>query len=289
MCACPQGGRTTSTGAGFDTSQRAADAHRLRATAERAHIEARYDDCARQYMALSALATPDRSDDELSAAACLARIDDRDRSLVYLRAATDHDYRDVAQLISLEDLTPLRSAPGWQVIVDRTTRNRELYLRGAHHELYALYAADQADRTGERYEDIDWATVSKRDDERRARVLVIMHEGGARVAVDYLHAAMVLQHGDGPEDYASAHAWALRAVELAPTDARARWLAVATKDRYLMSTGKPQWYGTQFRKNDGRWTLYDVDASIKDEDRLKWNAPPLDVAQRRAEELNRGL
>ncbi len=283
MAACDRAGRSAT---GLDTSERAARAHRLRADAEQAYAEARYPDCARIYVELAALDTPDVDDDELSAAACLASVGDLDGASGHLRAATDRGYRDVAQLATLEDLAPLRERADWPALVDRTTANRERFLAGADRELYALYAADQADRTGARYEDIDWSTVSGRDDERRARVLELMSVAAPRVAADYLHAAMVLQHGDGPDDYQRAHEWALEAVRLAPSDRRVRWMAVATKDRYLMSTGQPQWYGTQFRKVDGRWTLYDVDPTITDQERLKWNAPPLDVAQRRATELN---
>jgi len=117
-------------------------------------------------------------------------------------------------------------------------------------------------------------------------VLEIMRGGGAHVAADYVHAAMVLQHGNDPADFELANRWALEAVRLAPRDARARWLAVATEDRYRMSTGQPQRYGTQFRKIDGRWALYDVDPTVTDAQRLAWNAPPLDVARRRAEQLD---
>jgi hypothetical protein len=286
VAACSHREAAPSSASGFDTSPRAAHAYRLRINAEQAHTERRYADCARLYVELDGLDTPDRDDDELSAAACLARTGDLDGALAHLRTATEHGYRNTSQLRTLEDLAPLRDAPAWHDLVERTNRNREHYLTGANRELYALYAADQADRTGVRYEDVDWAAVSGRDGDRRTRVLELMRDGAAHVAADYLHAAMALQHGTGPDDYQLANQWATEAVRLAPSDPRARWLAVATKDRYLMSIGQPQWYGTQYRKRDGHWTLYDVDPSITDEQRMSWNAPPLDVARRRAEQLD---
>jgi hypothetical protein len=107
------------------------------------------------------------------------------------------------------------------------------------------------------------------------------------VADDYYHAAMILQHGRTAEDFDLAHQLSLKASELEPTDRAARWLAAATKDRYLMTLGKPQLYGTQFKRDPGGpWYLYPVDPSITDEERAKWNVPPLAEAKKRAEALN---
>lgn len=77
-------------------------------------------------------------------------------------------------------------------------------------------------------------------------------------------------------------------MELDPLNSTARWLAAASKDRYLMTLGKPQLYGTQFKKVDGKWILWEVDPSVTDEERAKWGVPPLVEARKRAEELNSG-
>ena len=65
-----------------------------------------------------------------------------------------------------------------------------------------------------------------------------------------------------------------------------RALAAASKDRSLMWQGKPQLYGTQFKKVDGRWILWEVDPSITDEERAKWNVPPLAEQKKKLETLN---
>ena len=65
-------------------------------------------------------------------------------------------------------------------------------------------------------------------------------------------------------------------------------MAAATKDRFLMSSGKPQLYGTQFRKIDGVWKLHEVDPNVTDEERAKWNVPPLTEAKSRAVQMNKG-
>jgi hypothetical protein len=131
--------------------------------------------------------------------------------------------------------------------------------------------------------------VGKRDDERRKRVQEIVEKGGAREAADYIHASMVFQHGTTPEDYDRANRWAAKAVELDPDYPGARWLAAASKDRYLMWSGKPQLYGTQFKRDgNGPWYLWQVDPSITDEERAKWDVSPLARAKARVEALNGG-
>src|SRR3954452_1437676 len=89
--------------------------------------------------------------------------------------------------------------------------------------------------------------------------------------------------------YDQASEWATKAVELDPDYPGVRWLAAAAKDRYLMWSGKPQLYGTQFKKDkDGPWYLWQVDPTVTDEERAKWDVPPLARAKARAVALNAG-
>ena len=66
-----------------------------------------------------------------------------------------------------------------------------------------------------------------------------------------------------------------------------RWLAAASKDRELTREGKPQLYGTQFRDIGNGMELYPVDPSITDEERARWNVPPLADAKQRAAQMTR--
>jgi hypothetical protein len=134
--------------------------------------------------------------------------------------------------------------------------------------------------------------IIERDAQRRARVREILDEGGARVAADYFHAAMVFQHGDTVEDAQTAHQLALQALTLDPEHREARWLAAAAKDRELMRRGEPQLYGTQLTRSavaGWRWELFPVDPSVTDEERAIWNVPPLAEAKARAEAMNRAM
>ena len=49
---------------------------------------------------------------------------------------------------------------------------------------------------------------------------------------------------------------------------------------------KPQKWGTQYKKLDGKWVVWPVDPAITDEQRDAWNVPPLAEAQAQAARLN---
>lgn len=85
------------------------------------------------------------------------------------------------------------------------------------------------------------------------------------------YVAYLLQHGEGSEDYKLAHDYAEKAVKLGSK--ATRWLYAATLDRWLVSLGKKQKYGTQFLKTENGWVLAPMDNSITDEERISWGVP----------------
>lgn len=147
-------------------------------------------------------------------------------------------------------------------------------------ELRALLEADQEDRR-----DGLGPESLQRDDERRRRVEVLLAEGAVVTGEDHYAAAMIFQHGGTRESHWRAHELALRGVELDYEPAR--WLAAAAYDRWLNDAGLPQRFGTQYRSEGARWILLPVDPSTTDEERARWNVPPLAEAQARAEEMTR--
>lgn len=134
--------------------------------------------------------------------------------------------------------------------------------------------------------------MMERDKARLARVLALVGKGELKTSPDYLHAAMILQHGWTAEHYELAHQFAKHAADegYVPSEGEVDplWLAAAAKDRALISQGKPQRYGTQFKKNskEGEWYLYEVDPTVNDDERAAWHVQPLEKARRRVEELN---
>jgi hypothetical protein len=141
-------------------------------------------------------------------------------------------------------------------------------------ELIEMFRADQAARQGE----IDWEQVRADDAERRESVLMILEAGGIQTALDYYNAAMIFQHGDSVEDIRVAHSFASISTALDQSSEAARWLKAATWDRLMLNLGQPQWYGTQFVRDEdtGRWKLYDVAPDIvTDEERKALAVPAL--------------
>jgi hypothetical protein len=261
-------------------------------TAVRARADASYRDkdfaaCAARYTQAARRSPPLRSDDVYNAACCYALAGDTAHAAERLREALERGYRDPVHLQQDADLERLHADLRWAGWVGRARSNRETYERAQNPELLTLYEADQADRALPP-ERIDWRVVGPRDAQRLARVKQLVRTGGLHSADDFFHAAMVLQHGPLPDDTDEARRLALRAVELDPAQEQAKWLAAAALDRSLMRRGKPQRFGTQFLIVDGKWQLYQVDPAVSDEERERWNVPPLAQAQARAASMNAG-
>jgi hypothetical protein len=97
---------------------------------------------------------------------------------------------------------------------------------------------------------------------------------------------MVLQHAPKPEDYLLAHE--LCVVAVSHGEARAKWLAAATEDRFLMNINRPQRFATQYRSEgpDGPLKLYTVDPAVTDGLRKALGVPTLAEAKKREAKLN---
>jgi hypothetical protein len=104
-----------------------------------------------------------------------------------------------------------------------------------------------------------WGTeVEARDKARRKQVLEFLSKGQLHTGDDYQEAAFVFQHGSTPNDFLLAHTFAM--VSVAKGNAKSRWIAAASLDRYLQRMKQPQIFGTQ----------YTVGGSVGD----KWTQAP---------------
>ena len=156
-------------------------------------------------------------------------------------------------------------------------------------ELARLYREDQADRTPPNSKDVDWTVVGPRDKARLSRVKEFYTQNSLHTGADYYHAAMVLQHGDAPEDFLLAHEFCVVAISRGKNDRDTKWLAAASEDRFLMNIGRPQRFATQYRADPATapFRLYRVDESVTDELRRALNVPSLAKAKAREVEMNR--
>ena len=159
--------------------------------------------------------------------------------------------------------------------------------------LAQIYAEDQADTErnavrfdgGERPTRAMLANLPAELAEDVARFVVVdsvRAAGGIRTANDHYHAAMVYQHGADTTSYRLAYEHARRAVERDPDHAEAKWLSAAAWDRYLDESGRAQWYGTQYRCEDGVRRLLPVDEGrVTDDERVALGVPTLAEARAR--------
>ena len=152
-----------------------------------------------------------------------------------------------------------------------------------------MHQEDQSDRTPPSGKAIDWAVVGPRDKARLARVKELYAQGRLGTANDYYHAAMILQHGNIPEDYLLAHEFCVVAIIKGKNDKDTRWLAAASEDRFLMNIGRPQRFGTQYRSDspDAPLRLYKVDEGVTDELRRALSVRTLAEAKAREAEINK--
>ncbi len=157
-----------------------------------------------------------------------------------------------------------------------------------NEELRRMHDEDQADRSAADPKVVDWAVVGTRDRTRRSRVMTLFAEGRLTTANDYYHAAMILQHGDIPEDFLLAHEFAVVAIIKGRNDRQTRWLSAAAEDRFLTKIGRPQRFATEFSsQGDGPWRLNPVDPTVTDELRRLMGAHSLAEARMQEAELNK--
>lgn len=149
-----------------------------------------------------------------------------------------------------------------------------------------LFDVDQSSRRGIMSHKELWPKLEKEDQARRVEVMGYLRDGKLAAADDYYYAAMIFQHGNCAEHYKLSNQLAEKSMGMGNHDAR--WLYAASLDRYLMTLGKPQKFGTQYVKDDknGKWELYSVDAATTDAERARYDVPPLAETQKQLERMN---
>jgi hypothetical protein len=226
-----------------------------------------------------------KSENSTYNAACAAAVTGHtDEAFVWLDRTAEAGYRDLAHLEVDSDLDSLRDDPRYAAFVKKAEANAERYDGENNAELRELVEADQAARQNTRQMNeaseeerrAMWEKISADDAARRARVAEIVAAGGAKTGNDYYAAALVYQHGNHIDDYAKAREYAAKAVELG--NERGRWLAAAAWDRWLVSAGYPQRFGTQYACNPD-CKLQEWDESTTDEERARWDVPPIEEAK----------
>ena len=122
-------------------------------------------------------------------------------------------------------------------------------------KLQELFEGDQNDRKKVYESAQEVRELHERDLERRNEVARMMQMGEVSTTADLYRAAVIFQHGSTPKDFLTAHR--LASMAAINGDRGSRWLMAASLDRFLMSVGQPQVYGTQFEHNpeEGKYQL----------------------------------
>ena len=133
------------------------------------------------------------------------------------------------------------------------------------------------------------ATMNTDDLKRRVRVAEIFAEGCFKLSADYAAAAVIYQHGDVADHYYQAFIWASRAVSLG--DESQKHLVALAIDRYLVSIGKKQLFGSQLSASsadDWCYCMQPVEASFPDAMRQQYLGMSLKDEYARMALLNKG-
>lgn len=142
-------------------------------------------------------------------------------------------------------------------------------------ELKDLFDKDQSDRQelGDNWDDADRIKQLMENDAarlKRAREIYSEYEKGSVMLSDEerVQLAFLFQHSAESDDYRKAYELANSAGE------SGAWIAAAAEDRWLLSRGEKQKWGTQFtRDNERAPMLSDEEAGITDEMRKERGIP----------------
>jgi hypothetical protein len=154
-------------------------------------------------------------------------------------------------------------------------------------KIHKLFKEDQKDRlSGLFYKD---PTKLKSRDTIRLRVLRYLLDNIPKEKLtvdDCFYVGILFQHSPNAVGYRKAIHYAKKGMEMCGEKRtkwynKVRWLYAAATDRLLIKQGKPQKYGTQYRrKNKGSgWELSPVDPRTTDKERVEYDVPILKEAR----------
>jgi hypothetical protein len=149
--------------------------------------------------------------------------------------------------------------------------------------LSVLEGEDQAIR--QPANDVDVAEAIKADRLRREEAMGYLQNGQVIRGRSLYSAALLFQHGDCPDHYQLAADLALRAHKL--FNPNGAWLYTAATDRYLLSVGQVQRYGTQYVIDaENHFVLCPVSPATTDDERAQFGLPGLAELEARAAEFD---
>lgn len=149
------------------------------------------------------------------------------------------------------------------------------------------YTKDQKDRTNINWDNSEETTnLSNNDLKRRIYAKYLLENELLKTKHDYYYAAMIFHHSNDVSDLALAVSLSHLSMELGSLDGR--WLYARSLDRFLLKIGRPQKFGTQFDKRNGKWVLCKYDKTTTDKERKLYDVPSLAYQKNiRAKEIDK--
>ena len=120
---------------------------------------------------------------------------------------------------------------------------------------------------------------------RRERVAQLYAADQVESPDDHYYAALVMLYGEDTSHFDLARNLAQHAADHG--EARAWSVIAAAWDRGLLARGQAQRFGTQFVREDGRWSLGAIDPAVTDAERALYGVPPLWVQRQNLEQIRR--
>jgi len=228
-------------------------------------------------------------------AACIAaKADDDEKTFQWLDQAANKGWKNLDFSKIKEELRPLHKKPEWDSFITKVEANLAYYEKDfdkpLKEKLEAIYYQDQVLRQlyadaekkfgrESRYMKEFWALMGREDQRLLQEVLAIIDEhgwvgqskvGGQANAAIF----MVIQHADlsTQESYLP-----MMKASVIEGESSAKNLAMLT-DRVQVRQGKPQTYGTQFKRNESNErVLYDIiDPENLNKRRAEIGLPPIE-------------
>lgn len=153
-----------------------------------------------------------------------------------------------------------------------------------NYQLIEIYKNSIDDRKNY---NITWHEILKRDSLRRKKVDGILNSIKIKTGKDYLNAAKIFKYGNDSINQLKTISLIKKAIQLDSTINKL--LLAETTDRYLLSIGKPQIYGTQFYKEayNKPWVIAKIDTTkISDKERIKLGVKTLEQLRDKVKHMN---
>jgi len=125
--------------------------------------------------------------------------------------------------------------------------------------------------------------LAQEEKKARLEILKMLRKGEIRTADDFYRASWFFHHGTNFHSYALATALAATSYHLG--EPWGKNLYALALDRFLLSIGQPQYFGTQFEKKYGKWRFSPYNKKTKDEERKLYFVEPIKKSMKSVKDL----